>query len=78
MDNNKFEYLRNEYRKFKIQVINLSEIFIQSASKYLAQDKYLYWRDDTHWNSIGINIAMKYVNDYINTNENKKYKFKCR
>ena len=78
LDNNNFEYLRNEYGRFKIPVINLSETFIQNASKYLAQDKYLYWRDDTHWNSIGIKIAMKCVNDFINTNEYKKYTFKCR
>ena len=35
------------------------------AKKYLMEDKYLYWRDDTHWNHNGIFVAMSYINKII-------------
>ena len=35
------------------------------AKKYLKKDKYLYWRDDTHWNQHGIFVAMSYINKII-------------
>ena len=34
-----------------------------AAEKYLNEEKYLYWRDDTHWNYNGIFESMSYVND---------------
>ena len=64
-DNNKFKYLKNSYSKLNIPVYDLSEIMKLQAQKYLSEDKYLYWRDDTHWNYNGIFEAMSYVNDIV-------------
>lgn len=63
-DNKKFELLNSSYSKINIPVYDLSEKLKESISKYLLDEKYLYWRDDTHWNQYGILEAAKFV-DFI-------------
>ena len=63
--NNKLEYLINSYSSLGIPVYDLSENMSLSVSKYLSEGKYLYWRDDTHWNHNGIFVAMNYVSNII-------------
>jgi len=63
INNNKFEYLKNSYSKLNIPVYNLTNTMRIAAEKYLNEEKYLYWRDDTHWNYNGIFESMSYVND---------------
>ena len=63
--NKKLEYLINSYSLLGIPVYDLSENFNLSVSKYLLEEKYLYWRDDTHWNHNGIFEAMSYVNSIM-------------
>ena len=46
-------------------IYDLSEVMKLSVSKYLAEGKYLYWRDDTHWNYNGIFESMHYLNGII-------------
>ena len=41
------------------------ENFSWNKSLGLSKEKYLYWRDDTHWNHNGIYEAMSYVSDII-------------
>ena len=39
----------------------------------LNEDKindFVYWRDDSHWNKIGIKLAMEYVSTKITNNSN--------
>jgi len=62
----KFSFLSNSYSKLKIPVFNLTEILTESASNYLSNNKYIYWRDDTHWNPNGILEAMNFVNKVLN------------
>jgi hypothetical protein len=64
--NYKFLYLKNSYSNLEIPVYNLLENMKNQVPKYLKKGKYLYWRDDTHWNSYGIYESMKYVNSKIN------------
>ena len=64
-DNNKLKFLKNSYSKLNIPVYDLSEIMKLQTQKYLSESKYLYWRDDTHWNYNGIFEAMSYVNDVV-------------
>ena len=64
--NYKFLYLKNAYSNLEIPVYNLLESMKSQVPKYLNKGKYLYWRDDTHWNNYGIFEAMKYVNKKIN------------
>ena len=65
INNNKFEYLKNSYSKLNIPVYNLTNTMRIAAEKYLNEEKYLYWRDDTHWNYNGIFESMSYVNNII-------------
>mgnify|MGYP001281529438 FL=1 len=63
--NNKLEYLINSYSSLGVPVYDLSKNMSLSVAKYLSEGKYLYWRDDTHWNHNGIFVAMNYVSNII-------------
>ena len=63
--NSPLEFLKNSYSKINKPVYDLTEIMKLSVKKYLLEGKYLYWRDDTHWNYYGIFESMKYVNSII-------------
>ena len=72
-----FNYLKTNYQKLDIPVINLSDLFKKEAIIHLKKKNYLYWKDDTHWNPLGIKIAMQCVNKFILEIDNKKNNFKC-
>lgn len=44
-----------------IPVINLVNVFRQKAQEYYQKDLYIYWRDDTHWNAKGIELAAEEI-----------------
>ncbi len=44
-------------RASRIQVIDLAEVFERRAAEELDRGGYLYWKDDTHWNAQGIQLA---------------------
>ena len=58
--------MKNSYSKLNKPVYDLTKIMKKSVPKYLKEEKYLYWRDDTHWNYNGIYESMNYVNSIIN------------
>ena len=60
-----YEYLKLNYEKLGIEVEDLTNILILSAEKHLKQNKFIYWKDDTHWNELGIISAMKYISNDI-------------
>ena len=64
--NNPLKYLKDSYSKINMPVYDLTDVMKLSASKYLSEGKYLYWRDDTHWNHYGIYESMNYINSIIN------------
>ena len=43
------------------EVIDLTEILIESAKKNIKENKVIYWTDDTHWNHLGIIDTMKFI-----------------
>jgi hypothetical protein len=49
--------LETALRPTGIPVVNLLPVFRQQAGVLLDRGEYLYWRDDTHWNRIGISVA---------------------
>jgi hypothetical protein len=57
------------FSNFNIPVIDLSIPLKQEAHALIKEDKYVYWRDDTHWNEYGIRVAALEVSKFI-----KKYK----
>ena len=65
-ENKKLKYMKNSYSKLNKPVYDLTKIMKKSVPKYLKEEKYLYWRDDTHWNYNGIYESMNYVNSIIN------------
>jgi len=58
---NNFEYLKKEYKKLDKEVINLTQILKNEAKQKLNENKFIYWKDDTHWNIYGIEAAMKFI-----------------
>jgi hypothetical protein len=44
-----------------VPVVNLLSRFRREAADGLDRDQYLYWRDDTHWNPTGIEIAAQEI-----------------
>jgi len=58
---NNFEYLKREYKKFDKEVIDLTQILKNEAEHRLNENKFIYWKDDTHWNIYGIEAAMKFI-----------------
>ena len=58
---NDLVYLKENYKKLGIQVEDLTPILQQAADDNLKNDKFIYWRDDTHWNKLGIITAMKFI-----------------
>ena len=64
--NNPLKYLKDSYSKINMPVYDLTDVMKLSVSKYLSEGKYLYWRDDTHWNHYGIYESMNYINSIIN------------
>ena len=49
--------IAQELRKTDIPVVNLTQKFRVSAAEALSRNEYIYWRDDTHWNPLGIKLA---------------------
>jgi putative iron-dependent peroxidase len=49
--------LQEELRGAGICAVDLTPVFLGKAEEGLAKKDYLYWRDDTHWNSRGIAVA---------------------
>jgi hypothetical protein len=48
-------------REFQIPVINLLHPFRKKAQEDYQQGRYIYWRDDTHWNSRGVELAAQEI-----------------
>ena len=40
---------------------------IDASKTLLKEDKYTFWKDDSHWNKYGIGVAAKVVSDYIDS-----------
>ena len=49
--------IEQELRKTDIPVVNLTQKFRAAAAEVLSRNQYIYWRDDTHWNPLGIKLA---------------------
>ena len=44
-------------RQNGVAVLNLTDPMKCAARKMLPQKRYLWWRDDTHWNRYGVQVA---------------------
>ena len=57
-DNRKFRGTDEATFHIEYQVPALRE-------KHLKQNEFIFWKDDTHWNELGIVSAMKYISNDI-------------
>ncbi|MBK6608712.1 MAG: hypothetical protein IPG24_25330 [Leptospiraceae bacterium] len=48
-------------KSFNIPVYDLTSCLQDAAINSISSEEYVYWRDDTHWNHLGIFAAMKCV-----------------
>ena len=62
----KFQILKKRFNLLDVPVYDLSVEMKNSVPSYLSEGKYLFWRDDTHWNNYGIFVAMNYIDKIIN------------
>jgi hypothetical protein len=61
LKNHKIDFLEKNYSKKNIPIHDLTNIMTSKADKYLNDNKFLFYRDDTHWNPYGILEAMNFV-----------------
>ena len=57
--------LQQELSKRHVSSINLLPILKAQAAKLFEHSEYVYWPDDTHWNSTGIHIAAEEISRQI-------------
>ena len=55
------QILKERYNKLNIPVFDLTSILKNEAKRKLEANEFLYWRDDTHWNGVGISTAGDYI-----------------
>ncbi len=53
--------LADRLRASGLPVVDVTPLFTAQAASGLPRHKYLYWRDDTHWNAAGIRLAAEAV-----------------
>ena len=73
--NEAFIVLKQKYSEFCFPVFDLTATLKNEAKKILINQKYVFWRDDTHWNNIGMSVASNFITTYLNQikkNNNKK------
>jgi hypothetical protein len=62
LPNAQWDYLSQLCQKLNIKCLNLTDDLIRESKRLLAEDnKFTWWKDDTHWNKYGINVAARAV-----------------
>ena len=61
-----YEYIESEYKKNNIETINFTSSLQKAAKDNLENGKLIFWKDDTHWNKLGIKSAMQILREEIN------------
>jgi len=53
------------YEGTAIPVIDLTSTLREVAKRYLSTNRFVFWRDDTHWNGLGISAAAELLADLL-------------
>ena len=61
LPNAQWEAVKALAERFKIPCTDLTGPMIAESARLLKEDKYTYWKDDSHWNRYGIGVAAKVV-----------------
>lgn len=59
--NNAWEYVKQFSKKINVPSLDLTPALVKESKRLLLENKYTWWRDDTHWNRYGINIGAEEV-----------------
>ncbi len=61
----KSDYLRALASTIGVKYLDLTDDLVGGAQKLMADGRFVYWRDDTHWNGEGISIASKSIKAFL-------------
>lgn len=61
LPNKQWDYLERSARQAGIPVTNLTGPLTGEARRLLPAGRYVYWRDDSHWNCDGVAVAARMV-----------------
>jgi len=56
------------YESTSIPIIDMTIALQDAAKHHLDSNEFVYWRDDTHWNGLGISIAAELLGDLLKDN----------
>ena len=56
-----WDYLNGLCKKLNIKCVNLTDDLTKESKRLLAENKFTWWQDDTHWNKYGIAVAARAV-----------------
>jgi len=65
-------FIRNVASELGIQYLDLTDPLIIGSAELLKNEKYTWWRDDTHWGPEGISIAAAEIARMLNKDLKKK------
>lgn len=70
LPNAQWEHLKNSCKDLQIPIINLTEHIVNRSRELLGKGHVTYWRDDTHWNLYGEDVAAEVVVNYLKSSTN--------
>mgnify|MGYP003706303677 FL=1 len=65
------QILTEGYRKLGVPVIDLTPTLKFEAKLKLESGEFIYWRDDTHWNGMGISAAANFIGNLLQVSMDK-------
>ncbi len=57
----RWQFIQRLGRETGIPTVNLTPSLVEAARRELPEGRYVYWRDDTHWNGLGMAVAAKAI-----------------
>lgn len=66
LPNRQWEETQRIAKLLNVGCTDLTEPLRKESERLLKEDKFTFWKDDSHWNGYGIAVAAKAVNDHIN------------
>jgi hypothetical protein len=69
LPNAQWEAVKALSQKLNVGCTDLTGPLIDASRLLLKEDKYTFWKDDSHWNRHGIAVAARVVSDYIDSRE---------
>jgi hypothetical protein len=61
LPNTQWNYLSGLCARLELRCTDLTEPLVRESERLLAQGRFTWWRDDTHWNRHGIAVAARLV-----------------